>query len=102
MDYNADQPIGRYREAKFALARHDPTGALAHLRKAAAWDPYSPPFRLDMADVLTQLGRTNEAVQELQELCRLQPQSVEVYPNSAWPWPTTSRSRPPSPPSSKR
>jgi tetratricopeptide (TPR) repeat protein len=77
LDFNADQPIGQYREAKFALSRHDPTGALACLRKATAWDPYSPPFRLEIADVLTQLGRTNEAVRELQELCRLQPQSVE-------------------------
>jgi len=78
LDFNADQPIGRYRKAKFALARHDPNGALADLRKAAAWDPYSPPFRFEMADVLTQLGRTNEGIQELQELCRLQPQSVEA------------------------
>jgi len=78
LDFNADQPIGRYREAKFALARHDPSGALAHLRKAITWDPYSPPFRFEIADVLTQLGRTNEGIHELQELCRLQPQSVEA------------------------
>ena len=78
LDFNADQPIGRYRKAKFVLARHDPTEALIHLLKAAEWDPYSPPFRFEIADVLTQLGRTNEGIQELQELCRLQPQSVEA------------------------
>lgn len=78
LDFNADQPIGRYRKAQFALARRDPTGALAQLRKAAAWDPYSPPFHFEIADVLTQLGRTNEAIRELQECCRLQPQSVEA------------------------
>jgi tetratricopeptide (TPR) repeat protein len=77
MDFNADQPIGQYRAAQFYLARRDPTAALVHLRKATAWDPYSPPFRLDAADVLMELGRTNEALAELQELCRLQPQSFE-------------------------
>jgi len=78
LDFGADQPIGRYRRAQFALARRDLIGALAQLRKAAAWDPYSPPFRFDIADVLTQLGQTNEAIRELQEACRLQPQSVEA------------------------
>jgi tetratricopeptide (TPR) repeat protein len=78
LDFNADQPIGRYRVAQFALARHDLAGALAQLRKAAAWDPYSPPFHFDIADVLTQLGRTNEAIRELQDCCRLQPLSVEA------------------------
>ncbi len=77
LHFNADQPIGRFRLARFALSRHDAAEALAHLRKAVAWDPYSPPFRLETADVLTQLGRTNEAVSELAELCRLQPQSEE-------------------------
>lgn len=77
LDVNADQPIGRFRKAQFALARHDPVAALADLRKAVAWDGFSPPFRFATADVLDELGRTNEAIQELKELCRLQPQSVE-------------------------
>ncbi len=78
LDFNADQPIGRYRQAQFLLSRRDPITALAHLRKAIAWDPYSPPFRFEAAEVLTQLGRTNEAINELQQLCRLQPQSAEA------------------------
>lgn len=78
LDFNADQPVGSYRVAQFAMARHEPEKALADLRKAAAWDPYSPPFRFEISDVLTELGRTNEAIQELEEVCRLQPQSAEA------------------------
>jgi hypothetical protein len=78
LDFNADQPIGQFREATFALSRRELADALAHLRKAAAWDPYSPPFRFEIAEVLTQLGRTNDAILELQDICRLQPQSVEA------------------------
>lgn len=77
LHFNADQPIGRYRLARFALSRHDTAEALADLQKSVAWDPYSPPFRLETADLLTQLGRTNDAIDELRELCRLQPQSEE-------------------------
>jgi len=78
LDYNADQPIGRYRKAQFVLAQHQPEEALALLRTTVAWDPYSPPFRFEMADVLTQLGRTNAALEQLQEICRLQPQSADA------------------------
>jgi predicted CXXCH cytochrome family protein len=78
LDYNGDQPIGRYRKAMFALARHDPAESLSHLREAIAWDPYSPPFRYEIADVLAGLGQTNEAIHQLAELCRLLPESDEA------------------------
>jgi tetratricopeptide (TPR) repeat protein len=77
LDFNADQPAGQYRKAMFDLARQQPSNALAHLRKGIAWDPFSPPLRLEAAEVLTQLGRFDEAANELHALCRLQPTSAE-------------------------
>ena len=77
LDFNGDQPVGQYRKAMFDLARQQPTNALGHLRKGIAWDPFSPPLRLEAAEVLTQLGRFDEAANELQALCRLQPASAE-------------------------
>ena len=77
LDFNADQPVGQYRKAIFDLARRQPTNALAHLRKGIAWDPFSPPLRLEGAEVLTQLGRFDEAANEMKALCRLQPASAE-------------------------
>jgi hypothetical protein len=73
LDYNADQPVGQYRKAMFNLDRGEPAKALAHLRVAESWDPFSPPIRLETARVLSQLGQTNEALHELQILCRQQP-----------------------------
>jgi hypothetical protein len=72
-DFNADQPVGQYRKAMFNLDRGEPAKALSHLRTAEAWDPFSPPIRLETADLLSQMGRQNEALRELQTLCRQQP-----------------------------
>jgi tetratricopeptide (TPR) repeat protein len=77
LDFNADQPAGQYRKAMFDLARQQTTNALSHLRKGIAWDPFSPPLRYQAAEVLTQLGNFDEAANELQTLCRLQPTSAE-------------------------
>jgi tetratricopeptide (TPR) repeat protein len=77
LDFIADQPAGQYRKAMFDLARQQPTNALAHLRKGIAWDPFSPPLRFQAAEVLTQLGSFEQAADELQALCRLQPTSAE-------------------------
>jgi tetratricopeptide (TPR) repeat protein len=77
LDFNGDQPSGQYRKAMFDLARRNPTNALGHLRKGIAWDPFSPPLRYQAAEVLTQLGRFDQAANELQALCRLQPASAE-------------------------
>jgi hypothetical protein len=66
LNCNADQPVGQFRIALFQIDRGEPEKALAHLLKAEAWDPFSPPFRLAAADVLDSLGRTNEAERERQ------------------------------------
>jgi len=78
LELNADQPAGQFRLAQFALARNQPADALAHLRLAEKWDPFSPPLRSALAQVLSQLGLTNEAVAELRALCRLQPASGDA------------------------
>jgi hypothetical protein len=70
LDFNADQPTGQYRQAMFELDRGNLTNALAHLRTAESWDPFSPPIRRKTADVLTLLGRTNEAAIEIRILNR--------------------------------
>jgi predicted Zn-dependent protease len=73
LDFNADQPVGQYRKAMFNLDRGEPAKALTHLRTAETWDPFSPPIRLETADLLSQMGRTDEALHELQTLCQQKP-----------------------------
>jgi predicted CXXCH cytochrome family protein len=77
LNFNADQPVGQYHKAMFNLDRGEPAKALDHLRTAELWDPFSPPIRLETADVLSQMGRTNEALRELEVLCRQQPNSAD-------------------------
>jgi tetratricopeptide (TPR) repeat protein len=62
MDLDADQPTGQYRKAMFQLARQQPAEAVKYLRKAVEWDTYSPPFRCKLAEVLSQMGQTSEAL----------------------------------------
>ena len=57
MDFDSDQPTGQYKQGMFFLARKQPEKALEHFMKAAAWDPYSPPFREATVEVLKQLKR---------------------------------------------
>src|SRR5438445_3047172 len=64
LDLDADQPSGLYRHAVLELARRQPTNALAHLQRAISFDPFSPPLRLTVGELLNQLGRTNEALEE--------------------------------------
>ena len=66
LDLDADQPSGLYRRAVFELAQRRPTNALAHLQRAISFDPYSPPLRLTAAELLNQLGRTNEASEQFE------------------------------------
>ncbi len=75
--FNADQPTGQYRLAKFSLARRQPLDALAHFRKAITWDPFAPKLRSRTAELLVDLGRHTEAVEEWQAACRLVPTSAE-------------------------
>ena len=78
LSQEADQPLGQYRQAMFQLSRQQPAEALAHLQKAIAWDPFSPPFRCMSAVVLNQLGRTAEALDALTEAEKLAPQDPQI------------------------
>jgi len=76
---NADQPTGQLQLGLMALAHNDLATALAHLQKAVAWDPFSPPLRQELAVVLSALNRPQEALQQLQEAGRQQPRSAEIH-----------------------
>jgi len=65
LDLEADQPTGQFEAALFSLSRQQPTEALAHLKKATAWDPISPPFLCTQAQVQDQLGQFGEACKTL-------------------------------------
>jgi len=65
LDLDADQPTGQFEEAMLLLSRQQPTEALAHLKKATAWDPLSPPFLCTQAQVQDQLGQLEEALKTL-------------------------------------
>jgi hypothetical protein len=52
---------------------HMPQTALLHYQKAVSWDPYSAPFRQQLAVALSVLNRPREAVETLREACRLNP-----------------------------
>ena len=65
LDLEADQPTGQFEEAMLLLSRQQPAEALAHLKKATAWDPLSPPFLCAQAQVQDQLGQLPEALKTL-------------------------------------
>jgi predicted Zn-dependent protease len=55
LDLEADQPTGQFEEVMLLLSRGHPAEALAHLKKATAWDKLSPPFLCAQARVQDQL-----------------------------------------------
>jgi tetratricopeptide (TPR) repeat protein len=86
LDFNADQPGGQAQKGAFALARHTPQVALSHYQKAVEWDPFSPAFRLELAVVLSELGRSDQALAQMQEACRLDPNDAESRYRLALAW----------------
>jgi len=86
MEHNADQPGGQIQLGIFALARGDTTNALRHYQTAAKWDTFSPGIRHETAIVLSQLGRMQEALAELQEAVRLAPREAELHFKLALAW----------------
>ena len=67
LDLEADQPTGQFEEAMLLLSRRHPAEALAHLKKATAWDKLSPPFLCAQAQVQDQLGQLPEALKTLDQ-----------------------------------
>jgi tetratricopeptide (TPR) repeat protein len=86
LQHNADQPAGQMQLGGLALARGDATNALRHFQTAARWDSYSPGIRHELAIVLSQLNRPNEALQQLQEAVRLAPRDAEFRFKLALAW----------------
>ncbi len=86
LNHNADQPAGQMQLGIFALARGETTNALQHFATAAKWDAFSPGIHHETAIVLSQLGRPQEALAELQEAVRLAPQDAEFRFKLALAW----------------
>jgi len=79
LEVNADQPVGQLQWGDYLLAHNDPQAALGHYQKAVAWDPYSPPFRQQLAATFSALNRPRDAVETLRECCRLNPGDAESH-----------------------
>jgi predicted CXXCH cytochrome family protein len=75
--YNADQPSGVLQQGVFNLDREDLNAAMSCFRRAISWDPNSAPLHHALAVGLSLQGRTTEAVEALQNGCRLAPQDGE-------------------------
>jgi tetratricopeptide (TPR) repeat protein len=86
LDFVADQPAGQMQRGAYLAARNDPHGALLHYQKAVSWDPNSAPMRHDLAVVLSGMGRTQEAVEQLEAACRLEPREAEFRYKLALAW----------------
>jgi tetratricopeptide (TPR) repeat protein len=83
---NADQPTGQLQAGAFALANNQPQEALAHYQKAVGWDTNSAATRHDLAVALSTLGRTREAIEQLEAACRLEPKEAEYAFKLALAW----------------
>ncbi|MCU0770206.1 MAG: tetratricopeptide repeat protein [Verrucomicrobia bacterium] len=79
LQHNADQPVGQMQLGSYFLARGDTAGALRHYETAVQWDAYSPALRHELAVVLSMVGRTREAVEQLREAIRLAPNEAEYH-----------------------
>ena len=79
LDHNADQPQGRLQFSLYDLSRGDHRAALAHIEQALVWDRASTPLLQQQAVVLSELGRSEEAVNALEEAVRLAPDSAHLH-----------------------
>jgi predicted CXXCH cytochrome family protein len=75
--HNADQATGAYLEGVYHLDRGDAAGAEQRLRLAVACDPHSLPPRRALAIALSRLGRSADAVRELETACGQAPTDAE-------------------------
>ena len=77
MAINADQPTGQLQQGVFHFARGELDAAIAHFKKAVAWDTNSVPFRHELAIALSAAGRNTEAIAQLEIACRMAPHEAE-------------------------
>ncbi len=76
---NADQPVGQLQLGEFYASRGDLAAAVKHLKSAVNWDEFSTPLRLELAVMLSALGKTSEAVAQLQVACQKAPKDAEAH-----------------------
>jgi tetratricopeptide (TPR) repeat protein len=74
---NSDQPGGLMQMGVFHLDRGDGSAALALFERAVDWDQGSAPLRAALAVALSTLGRSTEAVRQLEAACSLAPREAE-------------------------
>jgi len=79
LDINADQPSGQMQKGVFYFSRGDLPTALAHLEKAVSWDTNSAPLHHEFAIALSSVGRSAEAIQQLEIACRLAPREASYF-----------------------
>jgi Flp pilus assembly protein TadD len=79
MAHNADQPLGQLQIGLFEFQHGDATNALTHFQTAAAWDPYSPGVHGELATLLSQLGRPDDAVAQLRKAVELAPKDADGH-----------------------
>jgi len=79
LKFNADQPGGMMRQAQLAVSRNDPKTAAEWMQKAIALDATSAGGHETYAVLLSQMGRTQEAITELLSAKKLEPQNPQ-YP----------------------
>jgi tetratricopeptide (TPR) repeat protein len=79
LELNADQPSGQMQLGQFDYARHNMPGAIAHMKRAVAWDPGSPPFYHDLAMMQNLGGDTKGSLESLMIAIKLNPNEAEYY-----------------------
>lgn len=76
---NSDQPSGQMQLGQFHFARGDTARAIAHMEKAIAWDPNSPPFHHDLALLYSSTGNTAKTVEKLRDAIKLAPHEARYH-----------------------
>jgi tetratricopeptide (TPR) repeat protein len=86
LNFNADQPGGQAQKGAYALARNQVQVAHDHFQRAVDWDPYSAGLRHELAVVLSMTGRAKDALQQMLEVVRLEPDLAEYQYRLALAW----------------
>ena len=77
LSVTADQPSGLMQQGVFQVDRGRNAAALPIFQRAVSWDHYSAPLHHALAVSLSMEGRSEEALAELREACRLAPHEAE-------------------------
>ena len=78
LEVTSDQPSGLMQQGVFRVDRGDDASALKLFQRAVNWDRFSAPLRHALAVSLSLEGRSQEALAELQQGCKLAPRDAEL------------------------